>query len=352
MSKHRKRSKRKKVSLPPGTLIFVGQSSEASSKIHAVTYDHTDVIKHEYSSDALPATAEAVVTWLRIVGVHDIEAVQRVGEKYGLHMLVLEDIVNTEHPTKYDEYDDLAFLIVKHLYFDEHAALREENLAIVLSPQVVLSFSEGEQDVFAPNLDRIESANGRFRTRGADYLFYTLIDSIVDHYVETIERFDETIELLEDEVLFNPTRELVQRIHELRRHLLHMRKTVLPLREALIQMLRNESNLITDDVRMFLRDVQDHLSQVLDSVEHDREVVSGLLELYMSHESNRMNEVMKVLTIIATVFIPLTFIAGVYGMNFEHMPELSALWGYPMVLAFMFAVALGMFYFFRKKKWL
>lgn len=357
MARQRKRTERKKVSLPPGTLVYVGDAADGPAKIHSTTYDQDNVEKRALASDALTSGAltqsdESVVTWLQIEGVHDVDTVQRIGERYGIHMLVLEDIVNTEHQTKCEEYDAAVFLLLKHLRFDNGDALREENISLVLTHNAVLSFSENAQDVFEPNRERLEAANGRFRTRGADYLFYTLIDSVVDHYVATVEHYDDAIEHLEDEVLITPTRKSVQRIHGLRRHMLQMRKVVLPLREAVTQLLRNESRMMTKDVSMFLRDVQDHLTQVLDSVEHDREVLGGLLELYMSHESHRMNEVMKVLTIIATVFIPLTFIAGVYGMNFKYMPELEKPWGYPMALLIMLAVALGMFAFFRKKKWL
>ncbi len=352
MARHLKKSQRKKIGLPPGTLVYVGDEAEGPARVRSVTYDHDNVEMRVVSVDALAAPNDAVVTWLKIEGVHDIDTVQRIGELYGLHVLVLEDIVNTEHRTKCEEYDDTAFLILKHLRMENGGALREENVSLVLMPHAVLSFSENAQDLFEPNRERIESANGRFRTRGADYLFYTLIDSVVDHYVATVERFDDMIEQLEDEVLLRPSRESVRRIHGLRRLLLQVRKAVLPLREAVIQLQRDEGGLITGDVGVFLRDVQDHLAQVLDSLEHDREVLGGLLELYMSHESNRMNEVMKVLTIIATVFIPLTFIAGVYGMNFRYMPELMQPWGYPAVLLVMLAMAIGMFAFFRRKKWL
>ncbi|MBE0644374.1 MAG: magnesium/cobalt transporter CorA [Bacteroidetes bacterium] len=352
MARHRNRTERKKVSLPPGTLVYVGDAVEGPARLRSVTYDRDNVEMRVVTADALTKADSDVVTWLKIEGVHDVDTVQRVGELYGLHMLVLEDIVNTEHRTKCDEYDDAAFLILKHLRSDDGAELHEENIALVLKHNAVLSFSEHAQDVFEPNRERIEAANGRFRTRGADYLFYTLIDSVVDHYVATVDQFDDTIEQLEDEVLLDPTRDSVHRIHGLRRKLLHLRKAVLPLREAVMQLLRNEGGLISSDVGVFLRDVQDHLAQVLDGIEHNREVLGGLLELYMSHESNRMNEVMKVLTIIATVFIPLTFIAGVYGMNFEYMPELSQPWGYPGTIAIMLSMAVGMFLFFRKKKWL
>ncbi len=352
MARQRKKTERKKVSLPPGTLVYVGEPAEGSAKLRAVIYDQHHVQKRAVSVDAIAVHDDSVITWLQLEGVHDVAAVQRIGEVYGLHMLALEDIVNTKHRTKCDEYDDATFLILKHLRDDGGDMLREENIALVLKRNALLSFSECPQDMFEPNRERIEAVNGRFRTRGADYLFYTLIDSVADHYVAQVEHFDDEIERLEDEVLLYPTSDTVRRIHALRRRMLQLRKVVHPLREAVIQLQRNEGNLFSDDVGVFLRDVEDHLALVLESIEHDREVLGGLLELYMTHESNRMNEVMKVLTIIATIFIPLTFIAGVYGMNFVYMPELTQRWGYPAVLAVMLAVVIAMFIFFRRKRWL
>lgn len=352
MARQRRKPERKKVSLPPGTLVYVGEPAEGPARLRAVIYDQHQVRKRTVPLDAITAPDEAGITWLQIEGVHDVATVQHIGEVYGLHMLALEDIVNTEHHTKCDEYDDAVFLILKHLRDDGSDMLREENVALILKHNALLSFSERPQDVFEPNRERIEAVNGRFRARGADYLFYTLIDSVADHYVALVEHFDDVIEELEDEVLLHPTSDTVRRIHRLRRRMLQMHKGVHPLREAVIQLQRNEGNLFSDDVGVFLRDVEDHLALVLESVEHDREIVGGLLELYMTHESNRMNEVMKVLTMIATVFIPLTFITGVYGMNFAYMPELTQRWGYPAVLAVMLAVVIVMVLFFRRKKWL
>jgi magnesium transporter len=352
MKNNRKKTERKRVSLPPGTLVYVGEAKEGPAHLHAVIYDADRIEKRLVTSDAISSPENKGVTWLQVEGVHDVDTVKRIGEVYGLHMLALEDIVNTDHRAKLDEYDGAAFLILKHLREDSEHTLRAENISIVLMPHVVLSFSVNPQDVFEPVRARIEMANGRFRSRGADYLFYTLLDSVVDHYVAIIETFDDELESLEDEILLHPSRSSVHRLHALRHRILLVRKAALPLRESVIQLSRNEDSLVSADVLPFLRDVLDHLSLVLESLEHDTEVLSGLLDLYEMHESNKMNEAMKVLTMIATVFIPLTFIAGIYGMNFRHMPELKQPWAYPAVLLLMLVVVVALLFYFRKKRWL
>lgn len=347
----RERTERKRAALPPGTLVYVGELAEGPARLRAVIYDRDHVEKRVVTTDRIPVPDPSSVIWLQVEGVHDIDTVQRIGELYGLHMLTLEDIVNTEHRAKLEEYDDAVFLILKHLRTGTDGALEEENISIVLKKNAVLSFSTRGQDVFDPNRERIEAANGRFRARGADYLFYTLLDSVVDGYVSIIETFEDRIEELEDEVLLRPSQDCVQKLHALRRSMLQLRRAVLPLRESVLQLLRNEDELLGRDVTLFLRDVQDHVATVLDTIDHDRELLAGLLELYMTHESNKMNEVMKVLTVIATLFIPLTFVAGVYGMNFRFMPELEQPWGYPAVLLLMLGMTVGLLLFFRQKRW-
>ena len=352
MKNNRKKTERKSVSLPPGTLVYVGEAKEGPANLHALIYDGDRIEKLPATTDAIPTPENKGVTWLQVEGVHDVDTVKRIGEVYGLHMLALEDIVNTDHRVKLDEYDGAAFLILKHLREDNGHTLRADNISIVLMPHAVLSFSVHSQEVFEPIRARIEAANGRFRSRGADYLFYTLLDSVVDHYVAIIESFDDELESLEDEILLHPSRRSVHRLHALRHRILKVRKAALPLRESIIQLSRNEDGLISVDVLLFIRDVLDHLSLVLESLEHDTAMLSGLLDLYEMHESNKMNEAMKVLTMIATVFIPLTFIAGIYGMNFRHMPELKQPWAYPAVLLLMLGVVVVLLFYFRRKRWL
>ncbi len=344
---------RKPAGLPPGTVVYTGEKREGAAELFLVHYMRDDITEHSVTLGELPDAASAEgVTWIQLRGIHDVEAVQRVGETFALHPLTLEDIANTEHRAKIEEFDDYLFVILRHLRADESDALTDENIALVLTRSVVLSFSQAEQDIFDSIRERIKAAHGRFRARGADYLFYTLIDAVVDHYVNILEAADDQLEALEDEIIEQPTRETVARLHVLRRNLLQLRKAVLPLRDVLTQMQRDDTDMIGDDISMFLHDVQDHVMHIIETIESDRETIGGLLDMYMSHESNRMNEVMKVLTIIATVFIPLTFIAGLYGMNFEYMPELRIPWAYPAVLALMAVVGVIMFVFFKRRHWL
>jgi len=349
----RRKRKQKAAGLPPGTIVYTGDAREDAAELHYLRYTPDAVAEDGILTAQLTdITRKEGVHWLRVEGIHDVDTLQKVGEAFALHALTLEDITNTAHRPKLEEFEHYLVVILHHFREGEEGALEEENIALVLAQNLVLSFSAGAQDIFRPNRERIGAANGRFRARGADYLLYTLIDSVVDHYVLTLEAMDEKLEELEEAVLSDPTRETIGQLHVQRRRLLQLRRAVLPLRDVVMQLQRDELPMIGSDITMFLHDVQDHLNQVLDMIESDRETVSGLIELYMTHESNRMNEVMKVLTIIATVFIPLTFIAGIYGMNFEYMPELRYAWGYPLVLAVMLLVAIAMFIFFRRRRWM
>lgn len=353
LPRRRPKRKIKDAGLPPGTVIYTGEAIAQSAQLRLLNYTQDTVTDEVVESDALQRPpADSGVWWLSVQGVSDVTSVQHIGELFGLHILTQEDIVNTAHRPKLEQFDEYLVVILRSVRPDDSGLIREENMTFVLTDHSVLSFSESEQDIFHPNRERIKATNGRFRARGADYLLYTLIDSVVDHYVNTLGLIDDQIEVLEEAVVQQVDREIVGKLHDQRRNLLQLRKAVVPLRDIVLQLRRDETDVIGDDISMFLHDVEDHLLQVLDSIESGREIISGLLELYMSFESNRMNEVMKVLTIIATVFIPLTFIAGVYGMNFEVMPELRIPWAYPAVLVMMVAVGIAMFFFFRHKRWL
>ncbi|MDT8322772.1 MAG: magnesium/cobalt transporter CorA [Bacteroidota bacterium] len=349
----RRKRKQKQAGLPPGTVVYTGEDREEPAGLHYLRYTPDEVFEEGVAVEQLADMRERDgVQWLRVEGIHDVETLQRVGDAFDLHALTLEDITNTAHRPKLEEFEQYLLVILHHFREGDDGLLDEENIALVLTQRMVLSFSVGTQEIFRPNRERIGAANGRFRARGADYLLYTLIDSVVDHYVLLLEAMDDSVAELEDAVLSGATRDTVAELHTQRRRLMQLRRAVLPLRDMVIQLQREETEMIGSDITMFLHDVQDHLNQVLDMIESDRETVAGLIELYMTHESNRMNEVMKVLTIIATVFIPLTFIAGVYGMNFDYMPELRFAWGYPAALAVMLLVAIAMFIFFRRRRWM
>lgn len=293
------------------------------------------------------------VTWINVEGLHQVEITEKLGECYGLHPLVLEDILNTDQRPKIEDYKDYLYIVLKMLHEKENEGTVAEQISLVLGPNFVISFQEGiEGDVFNSIRDKIKNNKGRIKSMGADYLAYSLVDAIVDNYFAILEKTGERIEDLEDDLLAHPTAETQHEIHKLKREMIFLRKAVWPLREVINVMERGESPLITAPARIYLRDVYDHTIQVIDAIEASRDIVSGMLDIYLSSISNKMNEIMKFLTIIGTIFIPLTFIVGVYGMNFDFMPELKWRWGYFSVVAFMLAIAVFMLGYFKKKKWL
>jgi magnesium transporter len=293
------------------------------------------------------------VTWINIDGIHQVEIIEKIGTYFGIHSLILEDIMNTGQRPKMEDFEDYIFVVVKMIYYDEKDnEIKAEQVSLLLGSNFVISFQEKEGDVFDPIRERIRKAKGRITKMKADYLAYALVDTIVDHYFMVLEKLGEKIEGMEEELVTNPTPETLQTIHTLKRELIFLRKSVWPLREVISVLERGESSLIDESTGIYLRDVYDHTIQVIDTIETFRDMVSGMLDIYLSSISNRMNEVMKVLTIMATIFIPLTFIAGVYGMNFKYIPELEWHWGYPVILFVMVAIGILMVIYFRRKKWL
>jgi magnesium transporter len=278
---------------------------------------------------------------------------EKLGAAFELHPLVLEDILNTEHRPKCEDCDDYFFIVLKMLSLDDGTEeIRAEQVSIILGPAYVLSFQEREGDVFDGVRQRIHNGKGRLRALGPDYLAYALIDSVVDSYFAILEKIGDRIEALEEELIVDPDPTTLQKIHRFKRQMILLRKSVWPLREIVGELQREESPLIRASTGIFLRDVYDHTIHVVDTVETFRDIISGMLDLYLSSISNRMNEVMKVLTIMATIFIPLTFIAGIYGMNFEFMPELKWRWGYAGVWFVMVGVFAALLLYFKKRKWL
>jgi len=345
----------KKVGLPPGTLIHIGEEKVEKTKITLLDYDelHFQEKEMETIDECFPVKDKPTVTWINVDGLHRAEILETIGDYFRLHPLVLEDILNTGQRPKVEDFGDYIYIVLKMLHSeDTNGEIVEEQLSLVLGPTFVISFQEREGDVFDPIRERIRNGRGRIRKMGSDYLAYALIDSVVDNYFIALEKLGEEIEFLEEELVTNPTTETLQVIHDLKRELVFLRKSVWPLREIISGLERGESTLIRESTGIFLRDVYDHTIQVIDTVETFRDIVSGMLDIYLSSVSNRMNEVMKVLTIIATIFIPLTLIAGIYGMNFQYMPELGWRWGYPMVWLVMLAIGALMLVYFRRKKWL
>ena len=345
----------RKTGLAPGTPIHIGERRTKSTKITVFEYDASTVRERQLASvqECGECKDSKGVVWINIDGIHDISVVETVGKVFGIHPLVQEDIVNSNQRPKVEEYDSYLYSIVKMLYKEQDTGiLQAEQVSIIVTPRCVISFQEREGDVFNPVRERLRTGKGIVRRRGSDYLAYCLIDAIVDHYFQIMEDLEDRILPLEEEVVDNPRPEVLQRIHWLKNDLVFLRRSLWPLREMLARLYREQLPPIRKDTRPFIRDVHDHTIQVIEILESFQEIVSGLMDIYMSSISNRMNNIMKVLTVIATIFIPLTFIAGVYGMNFQHMPELAWRWGYPAALGVMALVFVGMLIFFKRRKWL
>ncbi len=349
----KKRSK--KAGLPPGTLVHIGEQKAEEVTITVIDYDEARFQEEEIKTveECFPFKDKPTVTWINVDGIHQVEVLELLGDCFGLHPLVLEDILNTDQRPKMEDFGDYIFVVLKTFsYNDQSDELEPEQISLILGPSFVMSFQEREGDVFNPIRERIRSSKGRIRRMGADYLAYALLDSIVDHYFIVLEQVGEEVEFLEEELVTNPTPETLQTIHNLKRDMIFLRKSVWPLREVIGALERGELSLIRESTGIYLRDVYDHTIQVVDTIETFRDMISGMLDIYLSSVSNRMNEVMKVLTIIATIFIPLTLIAGIYGMNFQYMPELGWRWGYPVVWLVMLVIGVVMLVYFRRKKWL
>ncbi len=349
----KKRSK--KAGLPPGSLVHIGEKKAETLKITVMDYDEAHFEEKEIKTidECFIFKDKLTVTWINIDGLHQVEILEKLGECYGLHPLVLEDILNTDQRPKMEDYGEYLYIVLKDLdYDDKSSQIEPEQISLILGPNFVFSFQEMAGDTFGTIRERIRNSKGRIRKMGADYLAYSLLDSIVDNYFIILEKLGERIEFLEEKLVTQPTPETLQMIHHLRREMIFLRKAVWPLREVVNGLERGESSLIKESTRIYLRDVYDHTIQTIDTIETYRDMVSGMLDIYLSSVSNRLNSVMKVLTIIATIFMPLTFLAGVYGMNFKFMPELEWRWGYPFIWLIMVGIGVFMFFYFKKKRWL
>lgn len=350
-----KKRRSKKAGLPPGTPVYVGERKDEEVRISVLDYDEMQYQEKEVKDveECFPFKDTSTVTWINIDGIHRIDIIEKIGRHFGLHPLIQEDIVNTEQRPKMEDFGDYIYIVLKMIYHDENdGEIKIEQVSLILGENFVISFQEKEGDIFSHVRERIRNGKGRIRKMKADYLAYSLLDAVVDNYFFILEKSGEQIEELEDKVVSEPKPETLQEIHKLKRGMIFLRRSVWPLREVINSLERGESSLIQETSRIYLRDVYDHTIQVIDSVETFRDMLSGMHDTYLSSISNRMNEIMKVLTIIATIFIPLTFVAGVYGMNFKFMPELEWQWGYFAVWLIMVGVAVVMVAFFKRKKWL
>ena len=355
MAKKRTENYKKYVGQVPGTLIYTGKKSDKDFHIECFDYTNDSIEESIVLNidDVLNYKNTDSVTWINVDGLKHTDKIETIGNLYGLHPLVLEDIVNTTQRPKIDEYEDYLFIVLKMLYYDANEELIVEQVSLVLGKNYVLTFQEDEGDVFDTIRKRLRLSKGRIRGLKSDYLYYALIDAVVDNYFSIIETLGNKIEDLETELFTGNSRENVNvDVQQLKREILRVRRAIFPLREIISRIEKNEHSLIYKRTITYYRDIYDHLIQVSENIDIYREMIWSLMDMYMTTISNRMNEVMKVLTIIATIFIPLTFIAGIYGMNFKHMPELEYKYSYFILWGVMILLFLAMVIYFKRKKWL
>ena len=355
IKKKRSKIQNKKVGQSPGLMVYTGKKLEQKLFIEAFNYN-----KDTYQEKVLPNIEEAFaykistpITWLNINGLNHIEQIEKIGIHYDIHPLVLEDIVNTAQRPKIDIYEDYLFVVLKMLYYDENDKIVSEQVSFILGKSYVLTFQESEGDVFDTVRERIRHGRGRIRTMDSDYLLYALIDAVVDHYFVIIETLGNKIEDLETAVFDGIQEDTIpKQIQDLKREILRVRRAIFPLREVISRIERHESPLINAKTMAFYRDIYDHITQVSENIDIYREMIWSLMDMYMTTISNKMNEVMKVLTIMASIFIPLTFFAGIYGMNFDYIPELQYKYSYFILWGVFILTVVGMLIYFRRKKWL
>ncbi|MFA5073087.1 MAG: magnesium/cobalt transporter CorA [Nitrospirota bacterium] len=345
----------RKAGLPPETLLYTGDKKNETVTMYVIDYDglHFEEKQILETDECTSYRDKPTTTWINVDGVHKVSLLEKIGDCFNLHRLVMEDILNTDQRPKMEDYSEYIYIVVKMISNDKGNTLITEQTSIILGKNFVLSFQEDtEGDVFNLVRDHLRNSKGRIRKMGPDYLAYSLLDAVVDNYFVVLEKIGEKIEILETELIENPTQKTVQKIYQLKRELIFLHNAVWPLREAVNSLAKTESPLIHESTIPYLRDLYDHVIHVIDSVDIYRETISSMLDMYLSSVSNRLNSVMKVLTIIATIFMPLTFLVGVYGMNFKYMPELEWQYGYPLVWIMMIGIAGFMLYYFKRKKWM
>ena len=339
----------------PGTVTYVGTKEKVETSLEVIDYnaESYERFTSKNPEDAFKFEEKTRVTWVNLDGLSNTDEIIKVGQYYELHPLIIEDIVNTNQRPKIDEYQDYFFIVAKMLYFKSDGQLENEHISMVLGKDYVLTFQEAGGDVFDGVRERLAKGKGRIRSRGADYLVFALLDAIVDHYFIVIEEMGDKIENLEEQLFVSqPSDSITLEIQELKKTMLRIRRAVHPLREVVSRLEKVDGGLIQDATVNYIRDLYDHVIQVSENIEIYRDMSWGLMDMYMTTISHRMNEVMKVLTIMASIFIPLTFIAGIYGMNFEYMPELDEPYAYPLLLIVMALLVLGMIFYFKRKRWL
>lgn len=350
------KEKRKKIGLPPGSIIFTGNQKEERVGIHYLLYNASHFEEHIFDNQkkiAFRQSSPDIVDWYDFRGLHDTKLIEALGAAFDVHALTLEDIVDISQRPKFEEYDKGIFIIIRALRFEKNSQeIKAEQVAIYFRKGLVLSFQETASDLFETVRQRIHSGKGRIRERGADYLAYALLDVIVDHYFFVLDEVEQLIEKLEEDLLKSTDTSIRERIHHVKKELLFARKNIAPLRESVNKFSKIESDFVDNRLSVFLRDLYDHIIGIIDTVESYRDILNGLQDLHLSEISFKMNQIMQVLTIITTIFVPLSFLAGLYGMNFDNIPELHYKYGYFILLAIMVSIAGGLLLWFKNKKWL
>lgn len=345
-----------KTGLPPGSLVHVGDALADDTTVSMLSYsqDHLQQVNIESVEELAEHRDSDALSWVIVEGLSNVQLIEEIGRQFEIHQLVLEDILNTHQRPKFDEFDNYLFIVLKAPIINSKPfSIEYEQISLLVFKRIVFTFKEKRDDIFDHIKARIETSTGRFRTLGADFLGYSILDSIIDQYFILIDRMDDAVTLIEDKLLAGePGSESLNAIQRLKREIVTARRYVSPVRELINQLLRSESTLIEEKTHIYLRDASDHAIRIIESIELHSYITSGLLDIYISSVSNRMNEVMKVLTVFATIFIPMTFLTGIYGMNFDYMPELSWHWAYPAIWCVFITIPTALLFYFKRKKWL
>ena len=355
MRKSQKIKRRKKSGLVPGSVVFNGNKKVDKVFVHYLRFDEkklTDNVFHNHDEIIFHHSNEEEVDWYDIRGLHDIQLIELLGKTFDIHPLILEDVADTYQRPKFEEYNAGIFITIRALSFDkESRTIKTEHVAIYFRKGLIISFQENETDLFEQVRNRIQSDRGRVRQRGADYLTYALVDNIVDQYYSVLDKIEEVIEELEDKLMADPDKSIKEQIHHLKKEMITIRRSITPLREAISLFAKSDNPIIQERTAIFVRDIYDNTVQVMDVVDTYRDMLNSLQDLYLSEISFRMNQVMQVLAVVTTIFVPISFLAGLYGMNFENIPELQAKNGYFILLAVMLTIVLSLLYYFKRKKW-
>lgn len=340
---------------PHETLTYTGELKQEFVKIKVINYDEHKFEEKDTKGieDTLAFIDKSNMTWINITGLHDVKIIERIGEFFDLHPLLLEGVLDVEQRPKAEEFGEYILIAIKRLLFDEAEwEVNDFQISLIIGDNFVISFQEKEDDIFNPILEKISKGKGKVRNLGSDYLAYCLLDIVVDNYFIIMQKITEKIEEVEDDLLKNPDQQITHLIHKLKRDILYLHRSIWPLREIINKLERVDSPYIKESTSVYFRDVQNHIVQIIDTIDLFRETLSGMFEIYLTSVSNRLNQIMKVLTIISTIFIPLGFIASLYGMNFKYMPELNLEWSYYVVIFSMILIGISMVTLFKIKKWI